>query len=395
MRICLITREYPPLTRYSGGIGRSFAVFAPELARQGNETHVITFTPGSSTRLKRDGVHIHLLRLPERRRLWFLDNLRWGFSVDRALRRLGPFDVVLAAEWGGDAWRYSRHQRSGPLVTFLCTSLDQILEIEHESRSPLDIKLLHAIQRRLERRQAQRSSALIARSQAILSWARKLWDIEHVPSSVVPNMIDVGRVRRLASGELPPGFPDKGPTIVFFGRLEVRKGVIELVQAMQDVWKDWPDAELVMIGRDGPWDGRPLSTHLRELAGPNADRLHVLGAQSPETLFPAVGAADVVALPSRWEAFGLVALESMALGRPTILTSGSGFEDFFRPDRDGLMVPPDDPPALANALLRLLGDSALRRRFGDSSSARAEHYDAPVVTRDYAENLRRVADDQS
>jgi glycogen synthase len=160
---------------------------------------------------------------------------------------------------------------------------------------------------------------------------------------------------------------------------------------MLEVWDDHPEVNLVMLGGEGRRDRGRLAPSLQELAGRHAGRLHLLGHQSAERLFPALAAADIVALPSRWEPFGIAALEAMALGRATILTSGSGFEEFFEAERDGLMVPPRDSGSLARAIARLLGDEFLRERLGAAAATTAEQYDAPAVTRQHVDFFERVS----
>lgn len=389
MRICIVTHAYAGVTESGGGgLGTRYASFAPQLAGRGHETHVVAAGGPRDAEIERDGVRFHLLPRGVPGRLWFLKELPWALAVGRALPRLGRFDVVFAPEWGGGAWRYARAERSGPLVTNLTTSLQQIQLISPGwQRSPAE-RIGQLVQGRLERGQAERSDAIVACSRAILDWTRELWDLDGIPSVVLPNFIDVERTRRLATGPLPDGFPTDGLLVVFSGRLEIRKGVHVLGEAMRAVWREHPDARLVMLGAD--WQGG-MSEHLRGLAGEHADRLHLLGDQPPERLFPAVSAADVVALPSLWEAFGLTALEAMALGRPCVLTSGSGFEEFFRDGEHGLLVPPGDAPTLARAIARLLGDDELRLRAGRAAAVTADDYSAAAVTPRYVEYFEEVA----
>ena len=391
MRICLVTREFPPVTAYSGGIGTNFAFLAAELSRQGHETHVLTVTKERGHSLRRDGVSIHRVRRPNPERLWFLEELTWGFAVDRSLRRLGAFDIIFAPEWGGEAWRYARRGPTAPLVTLLTTSVDQVLVIASDWRRSRRMRARHAIQRRLEQNQAERSDAIVASSRAILAWTREMWDIEGIPSVTLPNMVDVQRLRGLAEGTAPPGFPTGGPVVAFSGRLEIRKGVHILVEAMREVWDLMPGAHLVLLGRDGDWGRGKMSERLRELAGPHASRLTILGHQPPEHLLPALASADVVALPSLWENFALAALEAKALGCAMIATSGSGYGDFITSEEDGLLVPPGESAPLAAALVRLLSDGSARRRLASRAAENAEAYDVSVVTRRHIDFFRRVA----
>ena len=388
LRLCFVTREYPPVTPYSGGIGSHFAVLAPELGRQGHEVHVVTYGEAVAGPVT-DTVELHLLRSPRPRLPRQLANLTWSFAVDRAVRALGPFDVVYAAEWGGDAWRYSRHRAAGRLVTNLTSSYLVVIE-ESDRRGSFRSRAGLATQGTLERRQAERSDAIVTCSSALLERLRASWDIERIPTVVLPNAVDLARTRSLATGEPPAEFPSSGPVVAFSGRLQILKGVRELVAAMRTVWASRPEVHLVLVGADGH-GRRRMADDLRGLAGPHASQLHLLGHQPAERLFPALAAADIVALPSRWESFPLAGLEAMALGRPMVVTSGSGFAEFFESGTHGLMVPPCDPPSLARAIEDLLADDELRRRCSAAAAATAERYDAPIVARQHAAYFELVA----
>jgi D-inositol-3-phosphate glycosyltransferase len=130
---------------------------------------------------------------------------------------------------------------------------------------------------------------------------------------------------------------------------------------------------------------------LREIAGDHAGSLHLLGHQPPERLFPALARADLVVMPSMWEAFGVAALEAMALGRACILTSGSGFEEFFRDGVDGELVEPRDSAALGDAIVGLLGDDPRRRACGAAACERADGYGVAPSAARYLDVFARAA----
>jgi glycosyltransferase involved in cell wall biosynthesis len=223
-------------------------------------------------------------------------------------------------------------------------------------------------------------------SSAVLSWSARLWQLDGVPNvAVLPNTANVSRVRALVDGEPPNGHPSAGPIVAFSGRLETRKGVHVLAAAMRQVWRAYPAAQLVLVGGDYPYRGAKMSEHVLREAGESAGNVHILGDQPPQRLFPALAAADVVALPSLWEAFGIAALEAMALGKAVVLTTGSGYDDFGTDQRNALMVAPGEAPALAQAIVRLLGDSSLRGRLGEEARLTADRLDAPAVARSHVE----------
>jgi rhamnosyl/mannosyltransferase len=218
------------------------------------------------------------------------------------------------------------------------------------------------------RRMLQEVDLVIASSPNMVAHSPFLSEVSH-KCRVVPFGIDVERfaatpavVRRAA--ELREGH--ERPIVLFVGRLIYYKGAEVLVRAMARV-----DADLVMIGSG------PLERSLRELAAEMriADRVAFLGGQPFDELVAWYHAADVFCLPSiaRSEAFGLVQLEAHASGTPVVstdLTTGVPFVN--QHEETGLVVRPDDPRALAEALTALVEDESLRKRFGQRALERAQ-----------------------
>ena len=390
MRVCLATTEYPPVTSYSGGIGTQFAALAPALARLGHEVHVITLADPAGRKAPGEAV-IHAVPKPRLGRLWPAADPAWSVRVARCLSALGRFDVIFAPEWCAPAAVYSRRKRSGALITNLTTSLEQALAISPELPAWRSLRVQYAIQRRAERAQAERSDGLAASSAAILAWSRRLWKLDGIPAAVVPNMVDAELVREWAQGELPIEIPADAPVVAFSGRLELRKGVDVLAEAMRAVWAEVPETRLVLAGRDSPRRQGTMGEHVLRVTGDHADRVHLLGAQPRERLFPLLARADVVALPSRWENFGLAALEAMAVGSAVVATDAGGFPEFMDDGIDARLVPPANADALARAVIELLGDRELRQRLGSAAARKAERFDSPAIAARHLELFERVA----
>ncbi len=125
---------------------------------------------------------------------------------------------------------------------------------------------------------------------------------------------------------------------------------------MRELLEATEDLPRVVVG-DGP---------LRELV-PDA-----VGFVPPSQLGPYYERAAVVACPSRREGYGVVAREAMAHGRPVVASAVGGLLDAVEDGVTGLLVPPGDAGALRSALERLLFDSALRRRLGETARERAK-----------------------
>lgn len=387
MRICIVTAEYPPISAEStGGIGSWATALAPALAARGHTVDVLTWGPGPARVVERDLVAVHVgehaksLRMPVARTI--LDLARPGQDILRRSRSAGPFDAVLAPEWRGDAWRIAAARRDVPLFTMLAGS--RKLTERPELKEGLRLRAYHGVQDALERYQTTHSDVVVACSTYLLRRTQKVWSLRGKPTYVLPNSIDVKRIRDLAAGTEPTMTPS-GLTVAFQGRLMPRKGVHVLAQAMRRIWAAHPDVTLLVIGKDLPWpdsDSR-ASDHIRTIAGPFADRVLTVGAVPQPELFAMLARATVVATPSLYEPFGIATLEAMTLGVPVIATNESGFLDFVRNGQDGFLVPPGDEAALAEAIRRVVTDPSLRDRLGRSAAQRAEQFDSLAVARQH------------
>jgi glycosyltransferase involved in cell wall biosynthesis len=390
MRICIATREYPPVTDYFGGIGSQYGRLAPALAALGHEVHVIVQAPELSPAPQElDGVRIHAI---ERPRLW--PWFAWAYAglVADRVRALGPFDAVLAPEFAAEGSRYAAAQDAGPLLTHLLTSSAQLMAsrpgVTWRDRNGPRARVSMA----LERRQAARSAALSAPSDGVLSWARELWpEIQAIPTYALPLTIEFEAVTRAAAaGEPPPEFPRDTTTVTLPSRLEGHKGGQFLIEALRDVWEEGHEVELVFVGREGTWNGQPIREHLSGLAGERRSRVHFLGAQPAEQYMATVEASTIIAIPSLWESFCLAGVEALALRRPLVATSGHGFDAFARDGENALLTERKDVDGLRAALRWLLGDPALRDRLGTAGEATARGLDVAKVAPSYAEVLGRL-----
>jgi glycosyltransferase involved in cell wall biosynthesis len=389
VRVCIVTQEFPPVTRYFGGIGTQYGRLAPELAALGHAVTVVTRSDGEARVHEAEGVLVLALRRP---RVTPLLPMQWARAVARAVAESGPHDVVLAPEFAGEASLYARSQRSGPLVTHLLTSSAQLLG----ARPGLSWRARHGpmarIARRLERAQAARSRALTSPSHAVYAWACELWpEIAALPHRTLPLSIDARSVERHGAHPPPAGFPAEGPTITLASRLDDHKGGQYLVAALRAIWARRPDVRLVFVGREGLWNGRPIREHLAALAGDRRDRVVFLGEQPSEGYFGAVAASTIVAIPSLWESFCLAALEAMALRRPVVATRGHGLDAFARDGENALLVDRRAVAPLAAALERLLDDAALRDRLGEAGRLTAQAHDAARIAPRYAAVLGELA----
>jgi D-inositol-3-phosphate glycosyltransferase len=196
---------------------------------------------------------------------------------------------------------------------------------------------------------------------------------------------------------------EEGRIVLFVGRIEPLKGLhtlIEAVRLLSQSGHEYDDLRTLVIGGSAPeMDNGSTSaedelTRLRqtvEAAGLDG-RIRFLGSQGQENLRYFYSAADVCVVPSRYESFGLVALESMACGTPVIASEVGGLKSTVLDGRTGFLVPDDNPRAIAGRLSLVLSDSALRTTLGEQACLKALDYSWPLVAGRLIDLYDRIID---
>ncbi|MBN2084382.1 MAG: glycosyltransferase family 4 protein [Anaerolineales bacterium] len=211
----------------------------------------------------------------------------------------------------------------------------------------------------------RRAGRIIAISQAV---RRFLIDVEKADPGkidVVPYGIDADARARAAHPNLFRRAigAEAEPIVGFVGRLTRQKGVDVLLRAFARVEKRHPEARLVLAG-DGP--DRPALERLARSLG--LRRVMFLGWRND--VADIMSDISLLAVPSRWEGFGLVALEAMALGKPVVAARVSALPEIVAAEETGLLVSSGSETELAEALLSLLLDPARAGRMGRAGKAR-------------------------
>jgi glycosyltransferase involved in cell wall biosynthesis len=182
----------------------------------------------------------------------------------------------------------------------------------------------------------------------------------------VPNGVDATAYEDVAAhrAHRPPPAPDDALTVVCSARLSYQKGQDVLLQAWRIVQERLSTARLILAG-EGPQ--RPEFEHLTANLG-MADTVAFAGLVSD--MRGLLASAHAFALPSRSEGMSNALLEAMAAGLPCVATRVSGSEDAIVEGQSGLLVPPEDPEALARALIAILTDHERARALGREARAR-------------------------
>ncbi len=270
-----------------------------------------------------------------------------GVVAPRRLVRSGEFDVIHV------------HEPLVPLVGWNATlaARDPVVGTFHAyATKPVPNYIANAVG---ARRLFNRLSARIAVSEAAAWTGRRWFGGEY---TIIPNGVDV----EAGLGIARPGADHL--RIVCIGRIDERKGIPVLLAAFSALSEHVP-ARLALIGL-GPedLDRYPIDDEIRS-------DIQALGKVDRAQLWHEVGTADVLCAPSlAGESFGMVLTEGFACGTPPIASRIAGYSDVINDGVDGVLVPPGDPQALAEALQRLWHEPDLLREMSIAARRSAERY---------------------
>jgi glycosyltransferase involved in cell wall biosynthesis len=234
--------------------------------------------------------------------------------------------------------------------------------------------------RRLERHAYHRLPLLIANSRHVLATVRDGYGIAPERLRVIP----LG---------LPPAEPVAPeplagrPSVLFVGGNFLRKGLPVLLEAAAALRTRLPGLRLHVVGGDRR---RPRFEHLARALGVT-DRVVFHGWAVNDRVRAMMAGADVFALPSAVEAFGLVYLEAMRAGTAVIATRYGGAAEVFKDGREVLLVDPAWPEESAAAIARLAGDDAFRRALAEAGRAAAGRFTAEAMVEETARAYRDLS----
>ena len=205
---------------------------------------------------------------------------------------------------------------------------------------------------------------------------------------VIPNGVDIGRFERAVP---IARWQDGTKNILFVGRFESRKGLLDLLRAYRILRKTGCRCRLLVVGT-GPQE-REARRYLltRRMSG-----VEFLGRVSDEVRDSLFKTADIYCSPATGrESFGIVLLEAMAAGTAIVCSDIHGYKGVVRRGREGILVPPREPKELAAALASLLADDERRAEMAAAGRIRAQEFSWERVTARvedyYAFVIRRLA----
>ena len=402
MRIALISAEFTG-SAISGGIGTYMRNVADMMGVNGHDVEVFAAGTEHSVEHLANGVRVNTVECAIRG-----DFPEAVAPVVLERHRMQPFDVAEGAEFLAETSACQRLIPDLPLVLKLHTPSALISAIDlsfvttsDKARFIAGGLLRGQINRPFwrydrakdyERAHLLEADEVTAPCHAIADQLASLWGIDAKQISVIPNVF-------LA----PPALLDISPrtatgVVSFFGRLELRKGVLDFAQIIPRVLAAEPETRFRFVGRSipHPWLKRDLRAILQERLAKYAASIEWIEGVPYDEALALYAATDICVYPSVWENFPNVCLEAMAAARGVVASSAGGMAEMIEHGRTGLLVPPRSPAATADSIIALLRDPARRAAMGEAArervmSAYAPHVILPLQIASYERAIARAA----
>jgi glycogen synthase len=210
---------------------------------------------------------------------------------------------------------------------------------------------------------------VIAVSEGMKRDIMKCYPISRSLISVVYNGIDPKAYTRRENGVVLRKYGVRKPYILFVGRLTRQKGVFDLLEASKGFL---PGTQTVLA--TGRPDEPGILDDLKRAVKGRKDVVWINSMLEQSETIALYSGASASVTPSVYEPFGIVVVEAMACGSPVVASSVGGIKEIIENGRSGLLVPPQDPEALAGAVNRILGDHALGKRLAADARTRVEEH---------------------
>lgn len=305
--------------------------------------------------------------------------LRHTWALHRLLPRTAPFTVILPISQG--RWGFLRD-----------TALVLVVRM-HRGRL-----ILHLHGGELDSFYGRSGPVIRALIRAVFRSADSAWALTPGLEAMFDGLVPAARVAHVENVTAGPVASDEAPVdessslrVLYLANLRREKGVFDLLKALSLLGPVASDWQVRLVGAGSPQVIRSIQMAIDGLRAQGGARVELMEAQYGEEKWRRFQEADVFAFPPRApEGQPLVLLEAMAVGLPVVTTCMGGIPDTVRDGIEGLVVSPGDAQGLADALLRLAQDQALRRNLGVQARAR---YEARYQPGRLAEDLARLIGD--
>ena len=355
MKILMLTWEYPPII--VGGIARVVHDLSKRLIKDGHEVTVVTYRDNADVPEYENDKGVNVYRVdnymihPNNFIDWIMQlNFNMLSKATEIINKEGGFDVIHAHDW---------------LVTYAAKSLKNAYDIPivatiHATEAGRNSGIHDETQRYINDTEwllTYEATEVIVNSNYMKNEIQRLFGLPFDKINVIPNGINLSNFTGI---ERDYDFRrqyamDNEKIILYVGRLVYEKGVQHLIAAMPKILSNYNDAKLIIAGRGGMMD--ELRAEASNL-GLN-DKIYFTGYLNSKQVQKMYKCADVAVFPSTYEPFGIVALEAMLAGVPTVVSDVGGLDEIVTHGVDGMKSYAGNANSIADSVTALLYDHQL------------------------------------
>ena len=349
MKILMLTWEYPP--RIVGGIARVVHDLSKRLIKDGHDVTVVTYREGEAPYYENDkGVKVYRVDNYNINPNNFIDwIMQMNFNLiaksNEIIAKEGEFDVIHAHDWlVAYAAKTLKNSYNIPIVaTIHATEAGRNSGIHDETQRYInDTEWLLTYE----------ASEVIVNSNYMKNELQRLFGLPFEKINVVPNGVNLTSFNGV---EKDYNFrrqyaADNEKIILYIGRLVYEKGIQHLIAAMPKILANYHDSKLVIAGRGGMIDELKQVVHNLGID----DKVYFAGYMDAKQVAKMYKCADVAVFPSTYEPFGIVALEAMLAGIPTVVSDIGGLNEIVEHGENGMKTYAGNPNSIADSVLQLL-----------------------------------------
>lgn len=354
MKILMLTWEYPP--RIVGGIARVVHDLSKRLIKDGHEVTVVTYKDGDVPAYENDkGVQVYRVENymihPNNFIDWIMQlNFNLIAKASEIIQKEGKFDVIHAHDWlVANAAKALKNAFDIPIVsTIHATEAGRNSGIHDDTQRYInDTEWLLTYE----------STEVIVNSNYMKNHVQGLFGLPFDKINVIPNGINLTNFNGI---ERDYDFRrqyamDNEKIILYVGRLVYEKGVQHLISAMPKILENYHDAKLIIAGKGGMLDELKGQAEAMGLS----NKIYFTGYLNSKQVQKMYKCADVAVFPSTYEPFGIVALEAMLAGVPTVVSDIGGLNEIVDHGINGMKSYAGNCNSIADSVISLLYDKQL------------------------------------
>lgn len=358
MKVLMLSWEYPP--RVVGGIARVVKELSEKLQLEGQDVTVVTYKEGDTPYFEVEETGVKVYRVdnymirPNNFIDWIMQlNFNLITEVNKLIQSGETFDVIHAHDWlTAYAAKTLKESYNIPLVSTI-----------HATEAGRNGGIQTEMQRYINDTEwmlTYESSEVIVNSNFMKNDIQRIFGLPFEKIKVIPNGIDLKKFDGIKKDyEFRRRFAaDNEKIILSLGRLVFEKGIQHLIYAMPKILSNYNDAKLVIVGKGGMIDElKQITVNLGI-----QDKVYFTGYMAGNNVQKMYKVSDVAVFPSTYEPFGIVALEAMLGGTPTVVSDIGGLNEIVKHGETGLKSYAGNANSIADSVTQLLYDYDLSEK---------------------------------